>query len=270
MENQDIKWETWGEQPQENNDQPQANWGEQPQQQQPQQQQNWGEQPQQQPQQQQPNWDGQTINWEEQNNNIDTPSDGDVQEWISESPSDENTGYDFQDTTDVEGWNSQVSLLGLLPKLKVEALLYKINKNNELAIKEIEDAGYEKLDKDGRHQIKYRPNTELSEILSIIKNVGENRGMKLLHSFLYKNEPKESTINIARGECKYNYIYFLQGDYKSGEVVLDFSAINGPSEQVIETTPGILLMLPGWVPYSISKNESEKDMIAIAGRFVAP
>ena len=92
--------------------------------------------------------------------------------------------------------------------------------------------------------------------------------MKLQHSYLYKNEPKESTINVARGECIYNYIYFLQGSHKSGNVILDFSSINGPSEQVIQSSPGILLLLPGWVPYSITKNMSNEDMIAVAGRFI--
>lgn len=265
MENQNIQWGNWEDQPQENNEQPQEN-NKQPQV-------NWGEQPQ---QENIPTWDErpqeeqsqntQQVNWDEKessNNGTEWVSD------ISESPIDI-SNYDFENTVTQENWQTKSSLIGLLPKVKIEALVYKLNYNNEQAINEIIGAGYERLDDDGRYQIKYKPNTELSEILGTIKNIGEARGMKLHHSFLYKNEPKESSINISRGDCRYNYIYFLQGDYDSGQVVIDFSSINGPSEQVIETTPGILLLLPGWVPYSISKNKSDKDMIAISGRFVAP
>ena len=67
----------------------------------------------------------------------------------------------------------------------------------------------------------------------------------------------------------YNYIYFLQASHSSGKVILDFSSLNGPTESVIESSPGILLLLPGWVPYRITKNFSNENMLAIAGRFVA-
>lgn len=300
MENQNIQWETWGEQPQENSEQPQQQgWGEQTQQQentptwsdQPQedqQQQNWSEQPQQeqlqpggeQPQQENvPTWG----NYQPQVDNTQIPTTWDGQpenenldlNW-GKQPKQEplnqeeiyetKTPGDFLDT-DAEEWETKTSILGLLPKLKIEALLYQFNYNNELATKEIIDSGFNNLDNDGKYKINYQHNTELANILGAIKNIGESRGMKLQHSYLYKNEPKESSINIARGECIYNYIYFLQGDYNSGNIVLDFSAINGPSEQVIQSTPGILLLLPGWVPYSITKNLSNTDMIAVAGRF---
>ena len=252
MENQNIQWETWNEQPQENNNPPQVNWGEQSQEKQPQQ--GWGEQSQEkQPQQ---GWGEQSQentpawNWEDQNKdplNLNTPSD------FSElNPQD---------------WEKKTSVLGLLPKLSIEALLYKFNYNDSEATSMIDLNSLESLDNDGRYKINFQNNNELINILTAIKSIGESRGLKLQHSFLYKNSPNESSINISRGECQYNYIYFLKANHNSGDVVLDFSAINGPSEKVIDSSTGILLLLPGWVPYSISKNQSTEDMIAIGGRF---
>ena len=256
MENQNIKWETWEDQPQDNKEQPQVNWGEQPQQEE-QEIKYWGEQPQQ--EEQVPTW-GEQPQQEEQ-----VPTWGEqLQEHENKLPSLEG---DFENIV-VEEWEAKTSILGLLPKLKVEALLYQFQYNNKLAVEEIIRSGFDSLDSDGRYKINYQPNTELANILGAIKDIGKSRGMKLQHSYLYKNEPKESTINVARGECIYNYIYFLQGSSQSGNAILDFSSINGPTEQVIQSSPGVLVLLPGWVPYSITKNQSNQDMIAIAGRFI--
>ena len=252
MENQNIQWENWNEQPQQE-EQLQQSWGEQSQQENTP---TWGEQPQQEEQLQQ-SWGEQsqqentpTWNWEDQNKdplNLNTPSD------FSElNPQD---------------WEKKTSVLGLLPKLSIEALLYKFNYNDSEATSRIDLNSLESLDNDGKYKIDFQNNNELINILTAIKNIGESRGLKLQHSYLYKNSPNESIINISRGECQYNYIYFLKASHNSGDVVLDFSAINGPSEKVIDSSTGILLLLPGWVPYSISKNQSTEDMIAIGGRF---
>jgi len=180
-----------------------------------------------------------------------------------------NTESDFSEL-DNNNWERKTSIIGLLPKLSIEALVYKFNYNDIQAVSQLDLSNLEKVNEDGKYKVPLQnDNDELINILTGIKNIGESRGMKLLHSYLYKNSPNESSINISRGECIYNYIYFLQADHSSGTVILDFSALNGPTEQVIESSPGLLLLLPGWVPYSITKNLSNKDMIAVAGRFVA-
>ena len=272
MENQNIQWENWNEQPSENNTQPQQEnvptWGEQPQQGQPQgsneQQQGWGEQPQ---QAQQP-----ILNWEEPQQlplQVDKENNSSW-DWKEENmePT-QSSPEDFQDL-DQDNWKRNHSFLGLLPKLKIESLVYKFDYDNKNILNEITNSGFEPLDKDNKFKIKYKEGTELSNVLKSIKYIGDERNLSLQHSFLYKNAPNESIINIARGECVYNYIYFIQASHNSGQVVLDLSSLNGPAEQVLEASTGILVLLPGWVPYRISKNESSQDMVAIAGRFSIP
>jgi len=179
-----------------------------------------------------------------------------------------NTEPDFSEL-DNNNWERKTSIIGLLPKLSIEALVYKFNYNDNQAVSQLDLFNLEKLNEDGKYKISSQNNSELTNIINAIKNIGENRGMKLVHSYLYKNSPNESSINISRGECLYNYIYFLQASHSSGKVILDFSSLNGPTESVIESSPGILLLLPGWVPYRITKNFSNENMLAIAGRFVA-
>ena len=264
MENQNIKWETWEEQPQENNAQQQG-WGEQPQQEQPQV--NWGEQSQEeniptwgeQPQQEQPQ-----QGWEEQ---LPQENNSSSWDWSKENidPLGISTPSDFQNL-EINEWEMKTSLLGLLPKLKIESLVYKVDYSNEQVTQDLLNNNLTPVDNDGKYALKPQEGTELNKVLFAIKNIAETRGMKVKHSFVYKNSPNESSINISRGECRYNYLYFSQASFDSGDVVLDLSAINGPSEQLLQASPGLLLLLPGWVPYRITRNKSNQDMIAIGGR----
>ena len=197
------------------------------------------------------------MNWEEQ------PQE------VSKDITYDSQPTDFNDI-DSSNWERHYSFLGKLPKVPIDILLFKLDYNNENITNEIVNSGFEPVDKDNRYKIHYQGNSELTKVLNSIKNIGDLRGFDLHHSYLYKNSPNESVLNIAKGQCIYNYIYFTQAEYNSGDVILDFSALNGPSEKILENSPGILALIPGWVPYRISKNSSTKDMIAIGGRFTFP
>jgi hypothetical protein len=272
MENQDIKWETWGEQPQDNNEQPQVNWGE------PSQEENipsWGGQESQPQQENFPSWGGQESQPQQENfpswgGQIDNNSQNELN---TLEPTEDNS-FSIDELGDSLSsphlTTKNHSFLGLLPKLKIEALIYKIEGNNKEALQEIIESGFEPVDKDNKYKISPKPEGELLNILKTIREISNIRGMEIDHSFLYKNSPNESNINISRGECLYSFVYFIQADSNSGELILDLSALNGPAEQVLEASPGILVLLPGWVPFRISKNQSKNDMVAIGGRFIIP
>lgn len=278
MENQNIQWQTWEEQPQKNEEQTQQEnipmWGEQsqPQQQQPV---SWGEQPQDQSRVVNNNWGEQPLQeniptWGEQPIPNNLSQEQPPMNWEGQplQPNVDNSYTENEDFRELEvrDWEMKTSLLGLLPKLKIESLVYKVDYNNEQVTQDLLNNNLTPLDNDGKYTLKPQEGTELNKVLFAIKNIAETRGMKVKHSFVYKNSPNESSINISRGECRYNYLYFSQASFNSGDVVLDLSAINGPSEQLLQASPGLLLLLPGWVPYRITKNLSNKDMIAIGGR----
>ena len=159
--------------------------------------------------------------------------------------------------------------IGNIPSLSVNTKLWKVNvDNNEILSKDIDLNKLDSIDNESKFKLNLQPENSLSNLLLSISKTGLNSGLKLNNAFLYRVKPNESTLNIFKGNPKTHFIYFLQADYNSGEILLDLSAINGPTVKTLDSTPGILIMFDGWVPYRISKNISKKDLIAIAGTFI--
>ena len=169
--------------------------------------------------------------------------------------------------------NSQLernfNYLGNIPSLTVNTKLWKVNTDNdEILSKDINLNELTSIDNECKFQLNLQPETSLSNLLLSISKTGLKHGLKLSSAFLYRVKPNESTLNIFKGNPRSHFIYFLQADYNSGEVLLDLSAINGPTTKILDSTPGLLVIFDGWVPYRISKNQNQKDLIAVAGTFV--
>ena len=212
------------------------NWGEQPQQQQPQQEQpqiNWGEQHQ--PQQEQP----QNIN------NIPT-----------------------SDTTSLHiNSEKSYSYLGGVDLLKVKNELYYLKYTPTQILGELQSHNLNPIGNDGLYQTTFTQETQLGGLVSSIGNIAKSKGLELTSTLVKKLQPSESSLNIIKGNPKINFILFLQGDHNSGEIILDLSSLNGPVSKVIDTAPNHLTLIPGWVPYRITKNTSDKELIALVGTF---
>ena len=262
MENQNTKWESWNVQPQENNEQPQVNWGEQPQQeeistggeQQEQSQHSWGGQPQ---QEEIPTWGEQQEQQEqqEQNNGFHTP--------------DSYTSFTFkpEDTKNLPSISpneKEFSYLGGVDILKLKNELYFFNFNSDLLLNELQDQNLKPLGSDGLYQPQITPNSELEKLVANISELGKSKGLNLNSLLVKKIQPSESSLNIFKGKPKSNFIVFIQGNYDSGDVVLDLSSMGGPSQKLLDTTPHHLSIIPGWIPYSITKNN---ELIAIVGSY---
>ena len=254
MENQNIQWETWGEKsPQENNEQPQVNWGEQPQQEDiP----TWGEKsPQENNEQPQVNWGEQPQQediptWGEQENQS-TPflvKDGNLEQVPSEVPN--------------------YTLIGNFPRINISSKIYHFNSNLSEALKDLDNSDLKKLDEDGRYDFNPKPGTELGNIIKSLVHIGKSHGSRIGNCYIYKSSPKESILNIFKGKPSNSFIYFLQADYDSASVILDLSSIGGPSTQILNSSPNILTLIPGWLPFRISKNNSTREFIAIVGNYM--
>lgn len=159
--------------------------------------------------------------------------------------------------------------LGNIPSLTVNTKLWKVNADNdEILSKDINLDELSSIDNECKFSLNLQPETSLANLLLSISKTGLKHGLKLSSAFLYRVKPNESTLNIFKGNPRSHFIYFLQADYNSGEVLLDLSAINGPTTKILDSTPGLLVIFDGWVPYRISKNQNQKDLIAIAGTFI--
>lgn len=161
--------------------------------------------------------------------------------------------------------NKNYNFLGNIRNIDIFTSLYQINQSPQDVLSDIDLNNLTPLDSDGRYKISSSPNSYLTQALASIKLLCQERNLEMTNFFLYKNSPKESSLNIFKGNPSNHFIYILQANHDSGDVVIDLSSINGPSTKVLDPTPGMLTILPGWAPYRISKNLSSQDFIAIGG-----
>lgn len=273
MENQDIKWETWEEQPQNNNEQPQVNWGEQLQQDQPQI--NWEGQP----QEDIPTWDKQPQEeqsqqiWDKQQSqeNIPTWGEQSQQNWEQPSstedlsqpslPSVEGMGVSLNNSPISKKWTT----IGNFTRISIDTNVFQLKSDINRVVEDLNELTLTPLGNDGRYDFSPKSDTELGNVIKTLVEISNTQGLKISDCFIYRNQPTESSLNIFKGKPKKHFIFFIQGDYNSGDVVLDLSSIGGPSTKTIDVSPNILTLIPGWVPFRISKNMSDKELITIIG-----
>lgn len=93
----------------------------------------------------------------------------------------------------------------------------------------------------------------------------DEHNLRIIDCNVIKCGPNESFLNIFSGKLPFNFLYVAQSNNDVGEIVLDFSAMGGPSFNTRKYEEGSLILIPGWVPYRISKNNSQQDHILIAG-----
>jgi len=157
------------------------------------------------------------------------------------------------------------SFLGTTKNIELNPELYMFDVDNQKALDNIDLNNLEPFDDGTKYKLDSSNNEELTKILSGIKDIGAGKGLNLGMFYLIKNVPRESSVNIFRGKPKMNFIYVLNGDKSSGNFILDLSALGGPSSKLFDTQEGILVLFEGWVPYRVTKNLSEKDLLIIAG-----
>jgi|MDSZ01.1.fsa_nt_gb hypothetical protein len=159
------------------------------------------------------------------------------------------------------------SYLGAIKNIELIPELYILHFNNNKAIKDLNLDNLERLDDDNKFKLNTTTDSELSKIIGSIRNIGAQKSLKLSNAFLVKNPTGESNTNIFKGKPLMNFLYVLKGNRNSGSFVLDLTALGGPAAQIMDTQENILILFEGWVPYRITKNQSQEDLLVIAGSF---
>ena len=188
---------------------------------------------------------------------------------IPSPPEEEAPSLDVNDT------DRKHTRLGMVQNVNIRPTLWKFDYDNNKILEEINNMDLKPLGKgpigkayeDGIFILETGPGTPLSELLEGIKDIGARQMKNLSNLFIYKNGPRESTINLFTGNPKNNFIYFVEGDFATGDVVVDFSSLKGPVNRITESTPGIFVEMEGWIPFRITKNLSDKNLVAIGGSF---
>ena len=158
----------------------------------------------------------------------------------------------------------KASYLGNFNKVEIKNSLYQLNIDNIQALNDLQNSSLKELD-DYRFDFSPSPNTALGNIISNIFNIAKQSNSRITSCNVYQVPPGSSVLNLYKNKPKTRFIYFIQADYNSGDVILDFSSLGGPSIKAQDSTTGILSLIPGWVPYRITPNQSELPLIFISG-----
>ena len=157
------------------------------------------------------------------------------------------------------------SYLGEVSKLQISNHLYQLDFNTSQSILELNNINLTKLNDDCKFDFNPKPNTSLGKIIENIVKISIKKQLKIKECFLYKVPKDHSILNIFNSKSKNTFIYCIQSNNKGGNIILNLSSIGGPSVPIVTSPEGILNIIPGWIPCSISKNTSNKELIFIAG-----
>jgi len=163
--------------------------------------------------------------------------------------------------------NRSYSRLGSINKIQINTDLYTLNFDTNELINELSFLNPIKLDEKGRYEVDFSQSQKLTDVILTLQQIASTYNTKLKSCFVYRITPGDKLLNIFKGKPSNSFIYYLQADYNSSHVINDLSSIGGPSVSQTDPASGILNVFPGWVPYSLSENNSEGEMIALAGTF---
>ena len=191
------------------------------------------------------------INHDQKNNNQDTNNDLKFFGTENDNSQDNNTNF---------------SVIGKTDELFWHGYLYNLNCNNTNIKNEIKNLDSTPKKNDGRYEFNPQENSELGKFVkSLLECSLQEFDLRILDCNIIKCAPNESFLNIFSGKPSHNFIYVAQSNDNVGDIVIDFSSMGGPSYGIKKYEEGTLLLIPGWIPYKIAKNNSQQDHILIAG-----
>lgn len=202
------------------------------------------------------------LNWEE----IHPTQENTQPQEDSHPPEDISQPQNFNDYNESDLPNS-FSSLGSVNKIQINTDLYTLNFNTDQLINELGTLTPTPLDEKGRYTIDFSQGEYLNKVILTLKQIASIYNSNLQSCFIYKIAKGDNLLNIYKGKPNNSFIYYLQADQNSSHVINDLSSMGGPSVSQTDPSTGVLNVFPGWVPYSLSTNNSEGDMIAIAGTF---
>ena len=193
----------------------------------------------------------------------DTPWDNNSQE--NKGDQQFNWGDGNENEVNIDNDNL-FSLIGKTAELYYSGYLYNLNCDNNKIKDELKTIPLNIKEKDGRFDFSPAADSELGKLIEcILKMSADEHNLRIIDCNVIKCESNESFLNIFSGKFPFNFLYVAQSNEDVGEIVLDFSAMGGPSFNTRKYEEGSLILIPGWVPYRISKNNSQQDHILIAG-----
>lgn len=109
------------------------------------------------------------------------------------------------------------------------------------------------------------PNTEVGHLIQAIDAFGAQKNFKTEHAWGQIHRPLESTNTHNHGITPYAWVYYVKVPPGSGDLTFWFF---DKFKHSITPQEGYLVIFPGWMNHSVSKNRGTETRISIAGNFM--
>lgn len=160
-----------------------------------------------------------------------------------------------QDITLLELTARQYKLTGLdNAKLAEEVLAYISSR--------LSDDPNSGLSEDSR--IDQSPGTEVHKLIELVDQIGATKNLKTHQAWGQIHRPLESTNTHHHGESPFAWCYYIQVPPNAGDLTFWFLERFRYS---IPAKENYLVIFPGWMPHSVSKNRGDGIRISLAGNF---
>jgi len=106
------------------------------------------------------------------------------------------------------------------------------------------------------------PESQALKLVTVVNNLVASKKLITTEQWGLIHRPLESTNTHRHGDRPLSWVYYVKIPKKAGDLVFSFfdkfTSSLAPEE-------GTLLMFPGWMQHSVSKNKSDEIRISIAG-----
>lgn len=108
------------------------------------------------------------------------------------------------------------------------------------------------------------PGTEVHKLIELVDQIGLKKNLKTKQAWGQIHRPLESTNTHHHGESPFAWVYYIAVPPGSGDLTfwfLERFRYSIPAKQ------NHLVIFPGWMPHSVSKNRGNEIRISLSGNF---
>lgn len=120
--------------------------------------------------------------------------------------------------------------------------------------------------------IPYQEGSEFEKLIRKILDIGNEKGLSLLHYHALIHQPLEATdthhhLNFSNNTTSLSWVYYVSVPKDSGKLIFMLDAYRLMPSYTYEPVEGMLVLFPSWLLHKVTKNMSNDVRISIAGDF---
>jgi hypothetical protein len=108
------------------------------------------------------------------------------------------------------------------------------------------------------------PGTEVFKLIELVDSIGALKNLKTKQAWGQIHQPLESTNTHHHGESPFAWVYYIKVPPGAGDLTFWFLE---KFRYSIPPKESHLVLFPGWMNHSVSKNRGNEIRISLAGNF---